>query len=114
MGGVGVCPLRLGAGVQNKVLEYMALGLPTVSTSLGLEGFSAQDGKELLLADDAQELADAVFRLLVNRAEAKSMAEAARVFVETNHSWQAQLRPLLAKVNAALGCLNKINAGQNV
>lgn len=97
--GVGVCPLRLGAGVQNKVLEYMALGLPTVSTSLGLEGFKARDGQELMIADDAAGLADAVLRLLDNRDEAKAIAEAARKYVELNHSWESQLAPLVRKIN---------------
>jgi glycosyltransferase involved in cell wall biosynthesis len=100
--GVGVCPLRLGAGVQNKVLEYMALGLPTVSTSLGLEGFSASDGKELLIANDAVGLADAVLRLLNEREAAGTMARAARKYVETNHSWDSQLAPLLRKINDSL------------
>lgn len=99
--GVGICPLRLGAGVQNKVLEYMALGLPTVSTSLGLEGFKARDGQELLIADDAARLADAVLRLLENRDEAKAIAEAARKYVELNHSWESQLAPLVSKINEA-------------
>jgi glycosyltransferase involved in cell wall biosynthesis len=97
--GVGVCPLRLGAGVQNKVLEYMALGLPTVSTSLGLEGFKARDRQELLIADDAAGLANAVLRLLDNRDEAKAIAEAARKYVELNHSWESQLMPLVSKIN---------------
>lgn len=99
--GVGVCPLRLGAGVQNKVLEYMALGLPTVSTSLGLEGFKARDGQELLIADEAVGFADAVLRLLDNRDEAKSIAAAARKYVELNHSWESQLAPLVSKINMA-------------
>lgn len=99
--GVGICPLRLGAGVQNKVLEYMALGLPTVSTSLGLEGFKARDGHHLLVADDAAGLADAVLRLLDNRDEAKAIAEAARKYVQLNHSWESQLAPLVNKINEA-------------
>lgn len=99
--GVGVCPLRLGAGVQNKVLEYMALGLPTVSTSLGLEGFKARDGQELLIADDAAGLADAVLCLLDNRDEARAIAEAARKYVELNHSWESQLTSLVNKINEA-------------
>lgn len=108
-GRVGVCPLRLGAGVQNKVLEYMALGLPTVSTSLGLEGFNAQDGKELLVADDAQGLADAVLNLLNDRVKAKFMAEAARFYVESTHSWQAQLAPLLGTIGESLQRTGKSN-----
>lgn len=98
-GAVGVCPLRLGAGVQNKILEYMALGLPTVSTSLGLEGFEARNGRELLVADDVTGLSNSILRLLINRDEAKSIAVAARAYVEANHSWEAQLAPMVIKVN---------------
>jgi glycosyltransferase involved in cell wall biosynthesis len=108
--GVGVCPLRLGAGVQNKILEYMALGLPTVSTSLGLEGFSAIDGQDLLIADDAVGLAEALLRLLNNRDEAKTMAEAARKYVELNHSWESQLAPLIGKINESLNYSNQVKS----
>lgn len=107
--GVGVCPLRLGAGVQNKVLEYMALGLPTVSTSLGLEGFRAKDGQDLLIANDAVGLAEAVLRLLNDRDEAKTMAEAARKYVEQNHSWESLLQPLIEKINESLSQSIKSN-----
>lgn len=108
--GVGVCPLRLGAGVQNKVLEYMALGLPTVSTSLGLEGFRAKDGQDLLIANDAVGLAEAVLRLLNDRDEAKTMAEAARKYVEQNHSWDSQLAPLVGKINESLNYSNQMKS----
>jgi glycosyltransferase involved in cell wall biosynthesis len=101
-GGVGVCPLRLGAGVQNKVLEYMALGLPTVSTTLGLEGFEAERGRDLLVADDAEAIAAAVLHLLRDRAAASAMARAARAYAESGHSWDAMLRPLVDCVDAAI------------
>jgi len=92
--GVGVCPLRLGAGVQNKVLEYMALGLPTVTTSLGLEGFAAKDGEELLVADDAVSFAAAVLSLIQDRQGAQRLALAGRLYVETHHAWSSQLKPM--------------------
>ncbi|EPL4979341.1 glycosyltransferase family 4 protein, partial [Escherichia coli] len=40
-GHIGICPIRLGAGVQNKILEYMALGLPCITSSVGYEGIGA-------------------------------------------------------------------------
>jgi glycosyltransferase involved in cell wall biosynthesis len=101
-GGVGVCPLRLGAGVQNKVLEYMALGLPTVSTTMGLEGFHAQPGRDLLVADNAAAFAAAVVRLLEDRAGAEAMARAARRYAEASHSWRTMLAPLLEVIDVRL------------
>lgn len=101
-GAVGVCPLRLGAGVQNKVLEYMALGLPTVSTTMGLEGFEAQDERDLLVANGTEELAGAVMRLLNDRGFAEMMAKNARHYVEATHSWAAMLAPMIKIIDERL------------
>jgi glycosyltransferase involved in cell wall biosynthesis len=104
-GGVGVCSLRLGAGVQNKVLEYMALGLPVVSTTIGLEGFNARDGKEIIVANDPVDFANEVIRLLRDRFFAADVAKAARIYVESHHSWEAMLAPMLSVIQSHLGRL---------
>lgn len=101
-GAVGVCPLRLGAGVQNKVLEYMALGLPVVSTTLGLEGFSARNRIEIAIADNAVDFASEVLALVKDRKYAASMAKAARNYIENHHSWDSTLRPVLNVINNRL------------
>lgn len=92
--GVGVAPLRIGAGIQNKVLEYFALGLPCVSTPLALEGIGAVDGRDLVVAESAAAQADAVVRLLTDRVEAERLARSARAYVEAGHSWEQALAPL--------------------
>ncbi len=94
-GGVGVCPIRLGAGIQNKVLEYMALGLPTVTTTLGREGLDARPGVEFIAADGPQGTADAVLDLLDDREKAEAMARSARRYVERSHSWAAAVAPMM-------------------
>jgi glycosyltransferase involved in cell wall biosynthesis len=101
-GAVGVCPLRLGAGVQNKVLEYMALGLPTVSTTIGLEGFDALHGRDLLVADQTEAIAAAVLKVLNDRSFAEVMAINARHYVEATHSWTAMLAPMIEIIDARL------------
>lgn len=101
-GSVGVCPIRLGAGIQNKVLEYMALGLPTVSTEIGLEGFSAKNGVEILVADEPPAFAAKVLSLLNDRNSARKMAEEARRFVESHHSWESVLKPMVEIIEQRL------------
>ncbi len=96
---VAVCPVRLGAGVQNKLLEYMALGLPSVTTKVGLEGIAAEPNRHLLLADSAQEMARAVLRVLTDRRLAWKLAAAARSFVERNHRWAGQFSPLVRQID---------------
>ena len=84
---VGVNPLRAGAGLQNKVLEGMACGLPMVITSVANEGIKAIPGTHMLVADSVSAFADSVINLLVNRESRHTLGESARQFIEQNWSW---------------------------
>jgi glycosyltransferase involved in cell wall biosynthesis len=101
-GAIGVCPMRIGAGVQNKILEYMALGLPVVATALGYEGLGASSGQDLLIANTPQEFVDRIEWLTANEAGALEMARRARTFVEQEHEWGRMVAPLLGKLDALL------------
>ncbi len=90
----GVCPLRFGAGVQNKLLEYMSLGIPAVSSPIGLEGLGAVPGQHLAAAATPREWVDGVTALLQDRALGRRYACAARQYVQEHHSWAAHLAPL--------------------
>src|SRR5262249_51612383 len=57
---VAVVPIRIGGGTRLKILEAMALGTPVVATAKGAEGLDVHHGRELLIADDAPCLAEAV------------------------------------------------------
>ncbi len=91
---VGVCPIRFGAGIQNKLLEYMALGIPAVTSAIGLEGIEATPGIHLLVASNIEEWSDQVSNLLLNQNLGAAMVPAARAFVEQHHSWSSTLQPL--------------------
>ncbi len=93
-GGIGLCPMRLGAGVQNKLLEYMALGLPAVCTHIGLEGLKAQPGVDVAVGDTPEQLVSAIDRLLTDRQLAHRQALSARRYVETHHHWASVLTPM--------------------
>ena len=95
---IGVCPMRLGAGIQNKVLEYMALGLPTVSSQVGLEGIEAQVGRDLVLAATAQEYADSIAELFNNQELSETLSRNGRNLVEAHYSWNSQLRTAMNKI----------------
>ena len=60
---VGMAPLRYGAGMKGKIGEYLACGLPTVTTSIGAEGMNLRHGHEVLIADDATGFAQAIVQL---------------------------------------------------
>ncbi len=102
---VYVVPLRVGGGTRFKVLEALASGLPLVSTGLGVEGLGLQDGRELLIADDAQAFAGAVLRLLADQADGgvycAGLRAAGRRFVESHFAWE-QIVPRLERVYQAV------------
>jgi glycosyltransferase involved in cell wall biosynthesis len=91
---VAVVPLRLARGIQNKLIEAMAMGLPTVATSAAFAGISAQAGSELFVADEPAEFADAIVRLLHNPQLRAQVGAAARAAVETNYRWDRSLAAL--------------------
>ena len=86
---VVVVPLRIARGIQNKVLEAMAMGRPVVTTPQAFEGISAQIGVDILVAESADDFAAQVMRVLVDRGNV--MGCAARAFVRSHFAWETNL-----------------------
>jgi glycosyltransferase involved in cell wall biosynthesis len=97
--GVYVVPIRYGSGTRLKVLEAFALGMPTVSTCLGAEGIEVHEGKDILLRDGPEEMAQAIVELLRDPQRAARLAVSARANVERNYDWPA-LGERMADVHA--------------
>jgi sugar transferase (PEP-CTERM/EpsH1 system associated) len=98
---VGIIPIRMARGIQNKLLEAMAMGLPTVTTTAVHAGLEAEDGRDLFVADEPAPFAAAVVRLLRDRQLRIEMGNAARTVVVTHYQWDqslAQLDDVIAKV----------------
>lgn len=89
---VCVAPLKLARGVQNKILEAMAMARAVVATPCAAEGID-HDGS-IAVADGAAAFADAVCALLDDRATADALGEAARVRVVGRYAWDERLAPL--------------------
>ncbi|KZN51378.1 glycosyltransferase family 4 protein [Pseudoalteromonas luteoviolacea] len=87
----GICSVRLAAGVQNKILEYMALGVPCVSSSIGLEGLEAKPNTDILIADEPEEYVDAIIKLTSSKEVSEKIAIHGRNYVEIHHSWTSKL-----------------------
>jgi sugar transferase (PEP-CTERM/EpsH1 system associated) len=85
---VFVAPLRYCAGLQNKVLEAMAAGVPVVATPCVNEGLDARADEEILLASDPHDFARAVISLLKDASLRDRISANARRFVEKRFSWQ--------------------------
>jgi glycosyltransferase involved in cell wall biosynthesis len=84
---IEVVPLARGGGTRLKILEAFAARVPVVSTSIGAEGIPVVDGEHLVLADDMEDLAGEVVRLLRDPERARGLAGAARKLVEDQYDW---------------------------
>jgi polysaccharide biosynthesis protein PslH len=84
-----VVPLRIGGGTRIKIFEAMAMGKAVVSTSIGAEGLPVTHGENIILADNPQDFAAGILRLLASKDERQRIGMAARQLVETQYSWSA-------------------------
>lgn len=89
-----IAPMRLGSGLQNKLLEAIAMGVPCVTTPIANEALGATPGTHILVGSSAQELASHILSLLADPAQAQSLSAAALDFVHQNYSWPAAVQPL--------------------
>lgn len=96
-----VAPMRIARGIQNKVLEAMAMAKPVVLTSAALQGMRAEGGHEVLVADGAEDFAGCVLGVLSGRWN--ELGRAARERVASDYSWSENLR-LLDELFADPGC----------
>jgi polysaccharide biosynthesis protein PslH len=89
-----VAPLRIARGVQNKVLEAMAMGKPVVASKEAAEGIDAEPGRDLIVADGVESFAKAVNVLIEDWDRAIALGLAARSQMERRYAWDAQMASL--------------------
>lgn len=88
-----VVPLDIARGIQNKLLEAMAMGRPVVASSAAFAGIEAVAGRDLIVADRAEQ-AEAIIELLADPARAEAMGGAARAQILAHYDWDRVLAPL--------------------
>jgi glycosyltransferase involved in cell wall biosynthesis len=89
---VAVAPLRIARGIQNKLLEAMAMARPVVATPEAFQGVRAEPGRDILLASGVSETVQRIADVLHGRHA--TMGAAARRAIEASHQWSVTLRPL--------------------
>ena len=83
-----VCPVRDGGGTRLKILDSFSAEKAVVSTPLGAEGIGAEDGKEILIAETAEEFTNKINFLINNPEVRKNIERNARLFVEKNYDFR--------------------------
>ena len=97
---VVVAPMRLGRGIQNKVLEAMAMAKAVIAAPPALAALKTTTGTHILSATTPEEWAEVVCGLFANPERCRELGLAARQFVEAHHHWETCLEPLMEKVFA--------------
>ncbi|MCL4352865.1 glycosyltransferase family 4 protein [Patescibacteria group bacterium] len=83
-----LAPIRVGGGTSFKILEAMASGVPVVTTGLGIEGINAINGKEAMIQDSAERMAESVVNLLDDANLYDIIAANARRLIEQKYDWK--------------------------
>ncbi len=83
-----IAPLRTGSGLQNKLLEAMAMELPCITTTLANASLKATNGVHLHIADKVQDIAEIAIKMLENRKEASEIAIAGNRMVKKVFQWK--------------------------
>ena len=85
---VAVSPIRFGAGTLNKVIEPLALGVPVVTTPVGIEGLRLSDPEEISVASSAKDFAESVCAILANWEFGREMALRAQKKIKSRLNWE--------------------------
>ncbi|EHJ05151.1 TIGR03087 family PEP-CTERM/XrtA system glycosyltransferase [Marinobacter manganoxydans] len=89
-----VAPFRIARGVQNKILQALACGLPVITTRLGLEGINATPGEDILVADTEQEFFEAIKKILETETLYNSLSLNGAELIQREYSWDSVLQGL--------------------
>ncbi len=89
--GVCICPISSGSGTRLKILEYMSMGKPIVSTVKGAEGISVKDKENILLADDNVNFAELIIKLFKKPTYSSLLGRNAKKVIDSNYSWSHNL-----------------------
>jgi len=98
-----VVPLRIARGIQNKLLEGLAMGLPCISSRCSWGGTMIEEGEGILVADDPAEFAEHAIRLLRDDQYRELMGRKARAAVEEKYTWADQLQQLDLIIQRLIG-----------
>lgn len=99
---VSVCSLPYAVGIQNKVLEAMALGTPVVATLSAVAGMQTVAGQDLLVADTPEAFATAVLRVLDDHSLWNNLSKCGLSYITAHHNWEDILKRLMLVYTLAM------------
>ena len=82
-----IAPMRIGTGLQNKLLEAMSMHLPAITSPLANASLGAQANEEILVGNNAEEMAQHIIALLTDKEKAERLAQAGYDFTNRVYDW---------------------------
>lgn len=102
-----IAPMRIGTGLQNKLLEAMSMRLPCITTTLANNSLHAEEDKEILVGNNEEELAQHIITLLTDKEKANTLAQNGYDFVHRVYDWGEATRIMENEMrNVELGIRN--------
>jgi sugar transferase (PEP-CTERM/EpsH1 system associated) len=89
-----IAPMQIGTGLQNKLLEAMAMKIPSITSPLANQALEAEPGKEILVGDSPEEFADYIIKLLDDKKLSEKLADNGFSFVQNNYNWESATEKL--------------------
>ena len=99
-GKIFLAPMQIGTGMQNKILEAMALGIPCITSSLVNNAIQGKQKKHLWVADQIHEIKEGIDWLLLDNNNYKKIQEDAKVFIKNQYQWTEIIARLHKKISS--------------
>ncbi len=93
-----IAPMQISIGLQNKLLEAMAMNVPCITSELANNALGGTHNQNIIVCKQPQEYTDAILRLLDNHAQAEQLANAGHEFVKQNYGWKKMTEPLIKMI----------------
>lgn len=91
---IGIYILNIGTGLQNKILEALAIGLPVIASDYALNGFKNISENEVIRANTVEEVLEGTIELIENKEKWLSLKNNGKVFVMENYTWNKNIKIL--------------------
>lgn len=111
-----IAPMKIGTGLQNKILEAMALGIPCITTNLANKAIQATHLQHLLIGESSEEMAELAYQLLKENQFYSSIQQNGLTFVQKHYSWSANtevLQEILQESNSGTS-VDNVDENRNV
>jgi glycosyltransferase involved in cell wall biosynthesis len=89
-----IAPMQIGTGLQNKLLEAMAMKIPGITSELANSALNAIENEEVLVGRTEKEYAAHIISLLTDEVKKEHLVERAYAFILRNYNWDAILEQL--------------------